>query len=87
MKIVDIISGIVKNLRTGAAITDFGVAVDETSKERCCGPDCCDGNGVYHWRDQVPATNGAKYVTYVKNGTLTTVTEAAYLADRANNFA
>lgn len=82
MKIIDIISGIIKNLRTGESITDFGVAIDETSKERCCGPDCCDN--IYRWKDVV---TGNAYVTYVKNGTLTTATKAVYEADKANNFA
>lgn len=86
MKVIQIISGIVKNLRSGRAIQDFGEAIDETAVERCCGPDCCDGNGIYRWRDQLPSANGAKYVSYVKNGSLVTVTEAAYEADKANGF-
>ena len=43
MGMIGIISGIVTNLRTGVGITDFGTAIDETAKERCCGVNCCDG--------------------------------------------
>lgn len=81
MGMIGIISGIVKNLRTGDSITDFGTAIDETAKERCCGPDCCDG--VYYWKDVV---DGTKHVTYVKGGVLTTATQAVYDADKANGF-
>lgn len=82
MKIVDIISGIVKNLRTGEAITDFGAAIDQTTEERCCGTDCCNGYII------LPNHGGTgTYVGYFKNGAWTTGTKAAFEADRANNFA
>lgn len=65
----------------GNPIDDFGAAMDRQSRERCCGPDCCEG--IYRWRDVV---NQAKFVSYVKNGALLTVTEAVYKADKAAGF-
>lgn len=66
------------------AVTDLGDGIDRTSKNRCCGMDCCDENGIIRWRDQKTL---AKYVTYSKNGTLVHATEAAYEADKAAGFA
>jgi hypothetical protein len=60
---------------------DLGEAIDGSSRERCCGPDCC--LRIYSWRDVV--TN-AVYVEYVKNGVKIFGTKAAYEADKLAGF-
>ena len=81
MGMIGIISAIVKNLRTGESITDFGTAIDETAKERCCGVNCCDGYV------ELPNHGGTgTMVGYFKNGTWTSATKAAFEADKANGF-
>lgn len=77
-------SGNFKNLKTEETFTDVGEVMDEVAKNRCFGPDACNGDGgVFYWIDQV---SGAKYVQYSKNGSLLYVTEAVYLADKAAGF-
>lgn len=67
------------------AVTDLGDGTDRASKNRCCGMDCCDENGIIRWRDQ--QAPHAKYVEYVKGGAKVLATEAAYEADKAAGFA
>lgn len=76
-------SGNFKNLKTNEAFEDVGEVMDEVAKNRCFGPDACNGNGVFYWIDQA---TGARYVQYSKNGSLLYVTEAVYLADKAAGF-
>ena len=77
-------AGVFRDLRNGEkGLNDLGLATDQAAKNRCFGADRCNGNGVFYWIDQ--ATD-AHYVTYVKNGTLTTATEAAYAADKLAGF-
>jgi hypothetical protein len=73
--------GTVWDSKTGKGFTDFGDALDKTAQSRCCGVDCCEGTLTL-----TDVKNDGQYVIYVKNGVLTTATQAVYDADKAAGF-